>query len=264
MSKSFQQVETRQQALPANFLNAYEITNPNELEWRVVTYRLERTDGVPQTHKERNDLKDAMWSLYRQHRDRCRGYGFVIDVNEYTVAVPEGWDIPSPTTFGPFAVTRDREFTAKASDPRSQTVVAGIIREALKRHFKNNHCETLGDLWQDYDKFCQTPGGVADGDYSMCRRFAVSAKSLRGNRWVIECSIGTATVDNKTFADYYRVGRVGDLASMIELKRAAKVTGGTARLASTHYVSDKATSAKRSSPSNSTTWTRSSITALSL
>jgi hypothetical protein len=223
VSKSATQPEAQDQALPANFLNAYEITNPQELEWRVATYRLARTDGVRQTHEERSDLKGAMWSLYRQHRNRCHGFGFVVDINEHTVAVPEGWDIPSPTTFGPYDVTREREFVAKASDPRSQAVIAGVIREGLKRHFKDNHCEALGDLWQDYDKFCQTPGGTADGEYSMCRRFTVSAKMLRGNRWVVECAVGTTTVDNRTFADYYTAGRVDDLAGMIDLKRAAKV-----------------------------------------
>lgn len=223
MSKSATQAEAQDRALPANFLNAYEITNPHELEWRVATYRLTRTDGVRQTHEDRSDLKNAMWSLYRQHRDRCHGYGFVVDINERMVAVPEGWDIPSPATFGPYEVTREREFVAKASDPRGEAVVAGIIREGLKRHIKGNHCEALGDLWQDYDRFCQVPGGTVDGEYSMCRRFTVSAKMLRGNRWVVECAIGTTAVDNRTFADYYNTGRVDYLAGMIDLKRAAKV-----------------------------------------
>jgi len=223
VSKPTKQMEIGARVLPENFLNAYELINPDDFEWRVTTYRFVRTDKGRQTHKDRGEIKKAMWDLFRQHKARCHGDRFVIDTDAFTVAVPEGWDIPTPTVQGEYEVTRERTFLAKADDPRSQAVVAGLIREGLKRYFKNNYSEDLGDLWQDYDRFCQAPNERVDNDYSLCRRFGVYAKPLHGHRWVVECTAGTAMIDGRTFADYYRAGRVSELAGMMELKRGDKV-----------------------------------------
>lgn len=223
MSKPATQMEKETQALPENFLNAYEIVNPKDMGWDVTTYRFLRTDRGRQTHEDRGEIKKAMWDLFRQHKARCHGERFVIDTDAFTVAVPEGWDIPTPAVYGEYEVTRGSTFVARWDEPRSQAVVAGIIREGLRRHFKNNYSEELGDLWQDYDRFCQAPNEKVDNEYSLCRRFGVYAKPLRGFRWVVECTAGTAMIDGWTFADYYNAGRVGDLAAMMELKRGDKV-----------------------------------------
>jgi hypothetical protein len=93
-------METGARALPENFLNAYEIINPDDFEWEVTTYRFVRTDKGRQTHEDRGEIKRAMWDLFRQHKARCHGDRFVIDTDAFTVAVPEGWDIPTPTIQG--------------------------------------------------------------------------------------------------------------------------------------------------------------------
>ncbi len=82
----------------------------------------------------------------------------------------------------------------------------------------------LGDLWQDYNRFCQVPCELDDSEFHVCRRLGVAAKVLRGNRWVLQILISTATVDKLTLEDYYRRGEVANLAAMIEAKQANRLT----------------------------------------
>lgn len=210
--------------LPANFLNCYELSTPSKLAWSVSTYRVTRLDGQLQSHKERGEIKNVIWTLHKRYEDRCRGYGFVVDVDEQTVAVPATWDFPSPVEIEGYSVTWDRTFTTSASEPKDRPIITGIIREALKRHFKDNHSAELGNIWQDYNQFCQMPYEGEERDYLLCRRFGVAAKALRDSRWVLEFLISTATLDGRTFDEYYRRGKVGILASMIESKRANRLT----------------------------------------
>ena len=62
------------------FLDGYEILNVNELTWPVRTYIVEPTDELEPRHEERGKIVSAMWELKRQHREHCKGYGFIIDM----------------------------------------------------------------------------------------------------------------------------------------------------------------------------------------
>ena len=77
------------------FLNAYDILNLDNLSWEVATYKVIRLDGYDANHQERGKIKDIIWQLRRNYRDRCRGYGFVIDIDEETVAISSDWDLPN-------------------------------------------------------------------------------------------------------------------------------------------------------------------------
>ena len=91
-------------------------------------------------------------------------------------------------------------------------------------HFKNHHSDFLGDLWQDYDRFCQVPSELGDSAFCFSRRLGVAAKVLRGNRWILQILISTATVDKRTIEDYYRRGEVAVLGAMIEAKQVNRLT----------------------------------------
>ena len=204
---------------PPLFLNCYAIIDLSQLEWPVRTYRITRRDGQPQSHTDRGAAKNVIWKLRKKYASRCKGFGFVIDLNVEVVAVPESWDLPPSSQVENYVVTLDEQFTTNASDPRSQHIIPGILREAVKAHFKNNSPKGLGDLWQDYNQFCQMPNEDESGDFLWCRRFGVAAKMLCNKKWGLEFLISTATLDRRTFADYYSSGSVADLASMVEKKR---------------------------------------------
>ena len=103
-------------------------------------------------------------------------------------------------------------------------IISGILREAIKRHFKDNPSDVLWNLWQDYDRFCQVPCELGDSEFHFCRRLGVAAKVLRDNRWVLQMLISTTTVDKQTLESYYRRGEVATLAAMIEAKQANRLT----------------------------------------
>ncbi len=209
--------------LPPNFLNAYAILDSHSLAWTVRTYIVDRADGQAQTHEARGAIKQAVWSLVKKHKSRCSGYGFAFDVDEGTVVVPERWDLPSGAEVDGYRVTLGDAFTARASQREHRAIVAGILREALKKRFKDGFSDNLGVLWQDFGRFCQMPK-VNAGRFLFCRRFGASAKPLRGGKWVAEVEISTATLDSRTLAAYYEEGEVGDLAKMISAKLANRTT----------------------------------------
>jgi hypothetical protein len=78
--------------LPESFLSCYEITNPASLVWLVRLYKVLRVDGSGQSHGDRGEIKQAIWELRKKYSSLCRGYGFVVDVDEETVAIPAGWE----------------------------------------------------------------------------------------------------------------------------------------------------------------------------
>jgi hypothetical protein len=207
---------------PETFLSCYEIVNPDALRWGVRLYKVRR-DGGGQTHADRGDAKQAIWSLRKKHKDLCRGYGFVVDVDEETVAVPTGWKLPSDVRDGDNLITFDCEFTTDPAARSHRAVIAGILREGIKKHFKDNRSEVLGDWWQDYDRFCQMPEYGKVAEIHFCRKFGAAAKVLVGDRWVIQPLISTATLDGRTFADYFRDGEVAALTEMIEAKQANRL-----------------------------------------
>jgi len=225
MSKPIISIPNKSAPLPSTFLNCYEVTNPTGLEWSVRTYNVERLDGRPSSHEDRSAIKDAIWKLWGEHRDRCPGYSFVIDVDPTTVAVSDEWDIPVPSNFGEYRVTKGHDFIARADDEENRNLISAIIREGLKNHLKRNVSEELGALWQDFNSFCQSPRPSEDEEDGggICRKFEVVSKVLRGGKRVIECVIGSTMIDYMTFADYYREGRVNVLADMIAAKQEKKL-----------------------------------------
>ena len=210
--------------LPAEFLNAYEIENIGAMSWQVALYKLERLDGQSLAHSDRGKIKNILWELYKRKKSQCRGLGFVVDIAPDLAAVPIGWNLPSPEEFEDYAVYRQEEVQVSLANPRHHKIVVSLIREGLKRHFKNNNPAELGPLWQDYGRFCQQPQDDGESNASFCRRFDFGVKILRGQRVVIEFPITTTAVDNFSFADYYQNGEVDLLAEMIETKRADRVT----------------------------------------
>src|SRR4030095_6935851 len=172
--------------LPDSFLSCYEIMNPESLVWLVRLYKVVRVDGSGQSHGDRGEIKQAVWELRKKYLNLCRGYGFVVDVDEETVAIPAGWELPSGEQVGDYWVTLDQTVTTNHEIQAHRWIISGILRDAIKRHFKDNHSDVLGDLWQDYDRFCQVPSALGDSEFPFCRRFGVAAKVLSGNRWVLQ------------------------------------------------------------------------------
>jgi len=208
--------------LPETFLSCYEIVNADALRWGVRLYKVRRDVGE-QTHADRGDAKQAVWSLRKKHKDVCRGYGFVVDVGEETIAVPAGWNLPGDVREGEYLVTFDSEIITDPANRSQRTVITGIVREGIKKHFRDNRSDALGNWWQDYDRFCQMPDYQNVAETHFCRKFGVAAKVLIGDRWVIQPLISTATLDGRTFADYFRDGEVVTLTDMIEAKQANRL-----------------------------------------
>ena len=209
--------------LPQSFLSCYEVINPKSLVWPVRLYKV-MPMARRQSHGERGEIKQAIWALRKKYSRLCRGYGFVVDVDKETVAVPRSWELPSGEQVDDYRVMLDQIMTTDSTNPTHRRVISGILREAIKAHFKNNHSDLLGNLWQDYDRFCQVPSELGDSAFCFCRRLGIVAKVLRGNRWILQMLISTATVDKRTIEDYYRRGEVDVLGVMIEAKQANRLT----------------------------------------
>ena len=182
-----------QTELPDSFLSCYEIVAPESLTWPVRLYKVIRTDGARQSHSNRGEMKQTIWDLRRQYSSLCREYGFVVDVDTETVAVPLGWELPSGALVGNYHVTLAQTFTTDPTQAAHRGLIAGILRDAMKKHFKDNLSDALGHVWQDYDRFCQVPSPLEDTEFHFCRRLWVTAKVLRGNRWVLQVLISTVT-----------------------------------------------------------------------
>lgn len=99
-----------QKALPASFLNCYEIVGASDLAWPVSIYVIKPTDGDAPVHSERGKIRDVIWEIRKRHRRLCRGYGFVIDVDEQSVAVPQAWELPTPISLKGYDVELDHSF----------------------------------------------------------------------------------------------------------------------------------------------------------
>lgn len=210
--------------LPSEFLNCYEITNASELSWPVRLYRVKRSDGQRSQQTDRGKIKDVFWQLRKKNSHHCQGYGFVIDVRPDMIAVPESWKVPADNeSVGDYLVSFEKAIVASPENVKHTQIVQGIFREALKQHFKNNMPDELGSLWQDYGNFCQMPDINKRGNFHFCKKFTVAAKPIIDNRWVVEVSVNTTTLDGRTIEDYYRNGRVRELAKSIAAKRSKKL-----------------------------------------
>lgn len=158
------------EVLPDTFLSCYEIVNRDALRWGVRLYKVRRVGGG-QSHAERGEAKQAIWSLRKKYKDLCGGYGFVVDVDEETIAVPSNWNLPSGVREGEYQVALDSEFTTEPTNRQHRAVIAGILREGIKKHFKDNRSDVLGDWWQDFDRFCEMPDYQNASEFHFCRKF---------------------------------------------------------------------------------------------
>jgi len=216
--------------LPADFLNAYEIENTDELEWPVNVYSVDLPNVSNQNHEHRSEIKQTIWELRRTYKNQCSGYGFAVDISPRLVAVPATWKLPSLIEGQNYVVKLHWSGIASARTLEGREAVAGILREGIKKHFKEDVAEGLGNLWQDYNGFCQYPSNFGD-EYLFCRRFECGAKLFRGGRWVLRFPVSTQTLDGRVFEDYYAQGRVGLLAERLELKRGQRVKRNNRRAA---------------------------------
>ena len=207
------------------FLNAYRIIAPENLGWDVAIYRIIPLNGDISKNEDRGKIKSIMWDLHRQHKKKCAGYGFIIDVGKTKVAIPKNWNIPQQEDFQGYRVIRDREFKTKMSKSDHKAIVTGILRESIKQHFKNVPSDEIGPFWQDYNDFCQMPDITSsERGIIYCRKFHVSPELLENDCWVLQIAVTTKSIDGRTFADYYSHGQVKQLAEMIRLKRENRLT----------------------------------------
>lgn len=209
--------------LPARFLNAYAITNIDEIRIPVRTYSVQSVQSG-ESKLDRSAVKGFGWDLFREYRSRCAGPRFVIDVNDRVLAVPAGWQLPSGARIAGLEAVLEDEFLVNPFDPNHHRIMEGLVREGVKQHFKNCHCRHLGPLWTDFDKFCQMPDLQRDEDFLMCRRFQATTKILRGGVWAVEFVVNTTTLDGRTLADYLRMGDGQLLASTVDAKLEGRVT----------------------------------------
>jgi hypothetical protein len=206
-----------------SFLNAYELLNSKDLCWPVNIYAVEFKNGSRQTQENRSEIKNIGWLLKKQFRSQCPGYGYVIDLTPKWIVVPAAWTFPGPIDTPEYAVSLVKSRNAESSDREGRLIVSAILREGIKRHFKEGTSDDLGDLWQDFDAFCQYPSAITDDEYLICRKFSYAVKSLKYGIFAIQLSVSTTTVDNRTFADYYSAREVDILADMFRAQRAARV-----------------------------------------
>jgi len=209
-------------ALPANFLNAYEVVGVKELSWPVNIYAVELAD-CEQEDDKRSGIKNVIWEMRKKHKSHCHGYGYVVGLSPRLVAVPQSWQFPVPITTPEYSIRLERSFLAQPSEPEHRLIVSGILREGIKAHFKRNSSEDLGNLWQNLNSFCQYPSNFGD-EYLNCRRFSFGPKVLRHGRWVIRLSVGTTTLDGRSLKNYYDEGNVKLLAERLEAKRGQRFT----------------------------------------
>ena len=207
-------------------LNAFEVLNLADLTWDVRLYHVRPVDGKKAIHGERGSAKNAFWGLRKQYASRCTGFGFVIDVSPTILAVSANWQVPADDVLVDGFVLRYKESitTSVLGSTFHRKIVEGIIREAIKNHFKNNSSTELGELWQEYNSFCQSPSFDRGEEFAHCRRFNPVAKFLCDGRLVIELNVNTISVDARTMSEYYREGDVGTLADRIEAKRGNRLS----------------------------------------
>jgi hypothetical protein len=208
--------------LSGTFLNGYEVLNLSELRWpvRIISVELK---GQPAADDDRGRLKDIVWKLRAANKSQCLGLGFVIDIDKTRVAVPAEWQIPLPTETNEYRATLWGMMDADSESMLGRTILAGILKEAVKNTFKSKILPELGPLWQDFDSFTQTPSAAGTGEYLLCRRFTAQVKQLCNQRMALQVVVGSTALDGKTFEQHYRDGTVTDLLAMINIKRAGRI-----------------------------------------
>jgi hypothetical protein len=201
------------------YINAYEITGADDMRWPVRRFGVRRADGVGLKHEDRSRVKNAAFGLRSEYRAQCSGYGFIVDADEETIVVPRAWQFPARMERDGLVFGLKDEFDARPSNLTHDGIVAGIFREAFKRHLKDRRSDHLGPLWQDYSRFCQMPQLGSRDRVAHCKGFEVLAKRMAGQRWVVTIAAHTTAIDGRSIADYFSRGEAADLADLIQSKR---------------------------------------------
>ena len=204
-------------------LNAFEITNLDDLTWEIALYEVDAVEGENRG-RDRSKIRSLFWDLKADAK--TPGFGFIVDVSRRHVAVPQEWEYPEGR-HGDYRVTRKDEFTARAAHPGHEHIAKPILREGIKNHFKNAPpVEThLGPLWQSYSWFCEVPKSRDQHEGPLfCRMYRLWPERLRDGRWALKPAILTKVVDGRTIADYYRQGEVEQLANIIRRRRKGRLT----------------------------------------
>jgi hypothetical protein len=116
--------------LSDEFLNAYLISNAMDFRWPVRLYSVNPASGESAAHEERGRAKNAIWRLRENHRTTCRGFGFVVDVNAETVAIPADWQIPAAEVeVDGSLIDFQTALVTSTGEPRHRTIIEGILRE---------------------------------------------------------------------------------------------------------------------------------------
>jgi len=104
-----------------SFLNAFEIGNFSDLGWGVKTYTVEKMGGGSGGHESRGEKRSIMWDLRKKHSSRCPGYGFIIDVDESSMAVPARWHLPEDILYEGYHIHLDRACEVRSTVSRDRT-----------------------------------------------------------------------------------------------------------------------------------------------
>jgi hypothetical protein len=200
-------------------LNGFELIDASSLHWPVQVLEITLKDVGQQTHADLGKLRSIVWDLRKTHK--CRGHRFVVDAGESAIALPAECKLPLPIETPEFSVRLKRELVADSSTAVGRRIVARIVKEAIKARFKKDQSPALGPLWQDFDGFAQSPSRSSDG-FLMCRKLWFQINEVAEGRLILQCNVGTLTVDNRTFQEHYGAGAVSELCDMIEAKRAGR------------------------------------------
>jgi len=197
-------------------LNAFRITNAEELSWPVVYYSLWPTAGSKPL--ERGEAKSVAFEARRQFKGSCLGYGFIIEAGTGVVAMPAGWVIPEGSIIQDCAFHREEEEVVSARNPGRAQLFGQIVKEGIKDHFKKHASEKLGPLWQDYADFCEMPMEQSEHGFCFCRKFVFHAKQLDGGIWAVRFAVSTVALDGRSVESYYEKGDVASLGGMVRAR----------------------------------------------
>ena len=197
-------------------LNGYNISNLDALHWKAAVYEVKPLAAV--SMPTRASVKEVMWAFKKTNRSLCSGYGFVVELDETTVAIPAEWLIPSGTVANGHEFRRAHELEVRGSDLSHATLFGRIIKDALRSHLKKVGPQVLGPLWQDYGTLCQIPKSQTENGFAFCRKFDFDPKPMANGAWALRFMVSTASIDARPVLSYYAEGEVGDLGDMIHAK----------------------------------------------
>lgn len=201
-----------------HLLNCYEITNTNDINWDVNCYSIQKKNGEKMNHLDRNNFKNIIFELKKHKESQCRGWGFIIDVNENTVVVPKNWELASNVDIRGYNIRFNKSYNISDDSNKFKDEILGIIREGFKIHFKNNISNTLGPIWFNFGRYCQTPNLHNKRKFHFCKQFEVLPKMFQ-NKLVLQTNISTTTVCGLSIAEYYNQGFIKELVEYIKLKQ---------------------------------------------